>query len=352
MSDDGHQPRDAAQEETTLKELNRLRNSFQEARAMMLGVELGLFDHLTGGPATVTEIADVLGLELRGAEITLDALTALGYLTKDHVGGYANTSMAETYLVRSSAKSVAHIVGHSANTLRSWAILDTIVRDGFEAARASRESAAAKPLLTDRTANRDFIIGMAEVSRDRVAPVVAQLPLGSARRFVDLGGGPGHYSWEVVQQHPEIEAVLVDLPLTIEVAEEQIAARGLSDRIDTIVCDFYAAESLDPIGPADVVFISQVLHAESPRANRRLLAKVVPHVRSGGFVVVNENLVDDSRTAPKAAALFAMNMLACTPGGRSYTAREIALWLEEAGLEAQPALFIAERTWLIIARKP
>jgi hypothetical protein len=46
-----------------------------------------------------------------------------------------------------------------------------------------------------------------------------------------------------------------------------------------------------------------------------------------------------------------VNMLAGTARGRTFTADEIAGWLREAGFEPQPAIDIAPRTGLVLARK-
>jgi 3-hydroxy-5-methyl-1-naphthoate 3-O-methyltransferase len=45
----------------------------------------------------------------------------------------------------------------------------------------------------------------------------------------------------------------------------------------------------------------------------------------------------DEGTAPRAGAIFAINMLVGTPGGSTYSAAEYAAWLRAAGFaEVQP----------------
>ena len=324
--------------------LRSLSRGFQEARILLTGVEVGLFERLARGPATAVEVARDRDLTLRGTEIVLDALVAMGLVTKND-GVYANTPDADRLLIDGGAESQAHILRHVGHTFRAWAQLDDVVRHGL------RREEQDKATLADPVANRHFILGMAEVSRERVGPIVDLLPLEGARRLVDLGGGPGHYACAAVQRFPELAAAVVDLPLTISVARDHLAAQGLADRIETVVCDFYRADPLDLGGPADVVLISQVLHAEGPDENQALLSRLAPHVRPGGWVVVSENAAGPDRTAPLPAALFAVNMLAGTARGRTYTTDEMAGWLRRAGFEPEAPIAAAERTTVLRARK-
>lgn len=325
--------------------LQRVAQGFQEAKIVMLGCELGLYDRLARSAADTTELARDLGVTARGIEILADALVATGYLTKER-GRYANRPEVDAWLVRGRPGSLAHTMAHRNLTLRNWAQLDEIIRSG----PLRRE--ADKPTLVDPVANRNFILAMAEAGRERVAPLVARLPLATARRMVDLGGGPGHYACEAVRQHPALRATVVDLPLTVAVAREFIASQGLQEQIDTLTCDFFGTPVLDLGGPADVVLVSQVLHAEGPEQNQALLRKLALVLPGGGWVAVSENLVDAERTSPVMGALFAVNMLAGTERGRTYTEAEISGWLRAAGFEPRPVERIAERTSLILARRP
>jgi hypothetical protein len=100
------------------------------------------------------------------------------------------------------------------------------------------------------------------------------------------------------------------------------------------------------------VWLSQLLHSASAASNRELLARLYRRVASGGRLVVRENTVDDDRSRPAAGALFAVNMLAMTRDGRTWTAAEIASWGEEAGFVAEGDERVEERSHLIVLRRP
>ncbi len=334
-----------ATEEPLVSRIMKLRTSWQEMKILMAGAELGVYDRLAQGPADVAGLARDLGLTERGIEILADALVATKYLTKND-GRYANSPEADRIFVRDRPGSIAHALGHGNDMFRAWAQLEETIRHGL------RRPEKDKQTLSDATSNRNFILAMAEASRERVAPVLDLLPIAEARRFCDLGGGPGQFACEAARRNPELEVVLVDFPVTVEVAREQIAKAGLEDRVTTRASNFYEADELDLGGPVDVVFISQVMHVEGPEQNRALLRKLAPHVRAGGTIAISENLVDEHRTSPLPAALFAVNMLADTQRGRTYTAAEIATWLAEAGFEPEPPVEAAERAWVVLGRKP
>ncbi len=325
--------------------INRVTNGFMEAKIVMAGVELRLYDRLSEGAATADELSADLAITRRGIEILADALTALGYLAKAD-GRYANVEGTERYLVRGKSGSFAFITGHRNHMYGGWGALEEVIRHG------KKERERDKPTLADVETNRNFILGMAEVSRERLGAILDRLPLDGAKLFVDLGGGPAHYGCEVVRRHPGLRALQLDLPLTTEVAREYIAEQGLADRIEARVVDFYAEDSFEIDPKADVLLISQVLHAEGEEENRSLLRKVFACVRPGGWVAIVENPVDEGRTSPVPGAMFAVNMLASTARGRTYTEGEMASWLEEAGFEPRPGELVAPRTLLILARRP
>ncbi len=334
----GQQPGRAM--ERRIAELSR---GYQEFKVVAAGVTLGLFEALREGPRGAAAMAEELGLAERGLEILADALTALGYLRKEGAR-YSLPPEARDLLLAEGRASMVNALTHRNRGFSTWAGLEAAVRRG--GGIPDRERAT----LRDRAANRAFILAMAEVSRGRVDRVLDALPLDGVRLMVDLGGGPGHYACGLVHRLPEARALVVDLPLTVEVAEEYVATQGLTDRVGTRVCDFYGADALDLGEPADLVLISQVLHAEGPEQNRALLAKVRDATAAGGWVAIAENLVDESRTSPMTAAMFAVNMLVSTERGRTYTLGEVTGWLSAAGFRPAGHTRIDDRTCVVLGQ--
>jgi hypothetical protein len=61
--------------------------------------------------------------------------------------------------------------------------------------------------------------------------------------------------------------------------------------------------------------------------------------------------VDEDRTSPPFAALFALNMLVGTEAGDTYTESEVRGWMEGAGLSGITRTDTEYDTTLIVGRK-
>ena len=325
-------------------DIRALSNGYQGAAVLFAALELGLFEALEKGSYEAAELASQLGLELRGIEVILDALVTLTLLHKEG-GRYSNSEEASRFLLEAAPQSLVAILKHRALVARRWMRLAETVKRGLPVDEGPS-------VLRDEAANRSFIKGMAQASRSRIAPVLAQLPLAEVEVMVDIGGGPAVYLCEALRGRPKMRGILVDLPLTLGVAAEEIEARGMTGRIDLVACDFYH-EPLSLQAQADLVLVSQVLHAEGPKENQALLQRIARIVAPGGHLAVVENMVQHhDRSRPAAGALFAVNMLAGTERGRTYSAEEISQWMEAAGLEVGPCQEISERTQMVVGGKP
>jgi hypothetical protein len=82
----------------------------------------------------------------------------------------------------------------------------------------------------------------------------------------------------------------------------------------------------------DLVLMSNIVHEYPPDHNRLLISRACRAMNDRGQLVINDLVLDPSRTSPEMPALFALEMLMNTAGGRTYTEREIVSWMEGAGL--------------------
>jgi cyclopropane fatty-acyl-phospholipid synthase-like methyltransferase len=164
----------------------------------------------------------------------------------------------------------------------------------------------------------------------QLAPRIAQnLDLEGKRKLLDLGGGPGTYAIHFCRQHPELTAVVYDLPTTREFAERTIASFGLSDRVTFVPGDF----DLDSVPTGfDIAWLSHILHGEGPQGCATILRKGVAALEPGGILLVQEFILNDPKDGPLFPALFSMNMLLNTDSGQAYSQQELAGMMAAAGL--------------------
>ena len=142
--------------------------------------------------------------------------------------------------------------------------------------------------------------------------------------------------------------VVFDLPDVVPLTGNYVHEAGLSARITTTAGDY----TTDELGhDFDLAFLSAIIHANSADANVELVKKCRRALRAGGRIVVQEFVIDDTRTSPPFGALFALNMLVATAAGDTYTEAEIRRWLSAASFGDTQRIDppIAETT-LLVAR--
>jgi hypothetical protein len=81
----------------------------------------------------------------------------------------------------------------------------------------------------------------------------------------------------------------------------------------------------------DLILISAICHMFSPQQNRELLQRAYSGLAAKGQIVVQDFILEANQTAPRAAALFSLNMLVGTKAGSSYSEAEFASWLRGVG---------------------
>src|SRR5215813_6532883 len=87
----------------TADRIGKIGHAFQEAKALLSAVELGVFTVLSEGPLDRTALTQRLGINGRGARDFFDALVALGLLDRDDDSHYANAVDAGLYLDRNKS---------------------------------------------------------------------------------------------------------------------------------------------------------------------------------------------------------------------------------------------------------
>jgi hypothetical protein len=113
---------------------------------------------------------------------------------------------------------------------------------------------------------------------------------------------------------------------------------------DILKVDFGSGHSVATLG--------HILHSEGRERSRQLLRKVFRALEPGGTIVIAEFVVNDDRTGPPNALIFAVNMLVATDAGDTFTFKEMSDWLREAGFEQPRKLNVAGPSPLILATKP
>lgn len=303
----------------SFSDLMQSMRSFQESRLLLTAVELDVFTAVgAGAPAPVA--AERMGTNARATETLLNALVAVGALTKRD-GIFRNTPDTARYLVEGSPYDARPALMHTVNMWRSWSSLTDSVQIGT----------AAEPPALERNDSRrieSFIAAMHRNAEMTAREVVQAVGAGEVRRMLDVGGGSGAYSIAFAKANPKLSADVLDLASVVPIAQKHIAAAGLADRIATRTGDL----TTDDLGRNyDLVLLSAICHMLGPQENLDLFRRSWGALASGGRLVIRDFVLDPDKTSPKAAALFAVHMLVNTRGGSTYSEDEYRSWLAEAG---------------------
>ena len=293
---------------------------------LQAAVNLDLFTKLDRAPdksLTVAELAAALDCDTRATSMLTTALTAMNLLELDG-SRLLITETSSRYLSADSEDYQGLTVKHMNNIMHGWINLDKSVRTGTPADDFL-------PITTEDESEREaFLMAMFNIARQQADLVAGAFNLTGSRRLLDLGGGPGTYAIYFCRHNPDLQAVVFDRPATESFARATIKRFELTNRVDFVGGDFTTDELP---GNFDAVWLSQVLHGESPEQAARLVRRAADTMVPGGVMGVQEFILDDDRRGPSQPALFALNMLLQTPGGQSYTQREIINMMTGSGLK-------------------
>jgi hypothetical protein len=319
---------------------------FQAAKMLEAAVDLGLFDFLEE-PQSAVEIAARLQADARATGIFLNGLAALGLLVKG-VDYFQNSEPASRYLVQGKEDYRGAIIKHMEHTWkRGWEDLKETVLVGHPPKVDPEKWVDSRP-ERDEDEVRAFIWGMHAIARDLAPMVAAKLDLAGVRRLLDMGGGPATYAITFAQANRELAATVFDLPMPIEIARENIAKHGLTDRVNTLAGNFLK----DDIGTGyDFIWVSQILHSHDEGQCKFIIGKAVAALIRGGTLAIQDFYLNPDGASPTGAAMFGVHMLAVTPRGRAYTFGEVAEWMKEAGLTPPEFIQSGMDASILIAQK-
>lgn len=331
-----HQDTEIAQMQNHLQ---RIANGFRSAILLLTANQLNLFTELSGKWESAEQVARRLHLDPRATGIFLNALTALGFLEKRD-GAYSNAEISDTLLVAGKAYYQGDILKHNLNLWQRWSKIEVVLRTGLPARESMKRRSDAEL--------RSFILGMANLAKSVADLLWEKAELKDPRRLLDLGGGPGTYSFAACRRYPGLSAVVYDLPEVEAIFHEQCAFHRFDDRVRFHAGDFLMDEI--PRG-FDVVLLSSIIHSLGEAENQQLFSKIAGSITPGGTIIVKDFYISEDGTQPLHAALFAVNMLVGTQAGTCYTRSTVETWLQGSEFRSVRFLELNEQSGLILAEK-
>jgi hypothetical protein len=322
-------------------------------QTLSAAVQLDLFSLLAKeGPLTLPALAGRLGLAEKPARILLLGCAALGLLHKEG-DAYRNSPPAQQLLNRAAPGNLVPIVEwqHFINYRPMYFFAEALKANrnvGLEVLDGPGQTLYER-LTRHPRLEQIFQEAMKAISVQANATLAAEVDLSHVRHLVDVGGGNGTNIIALARKYPGLRASVFDSPTVCEIARRNIAAHGLSDRLDAVPGDCFA----DPFpAGADCLLFAHFFTIWSEEKDRLLLRRCFEALPPGGTVVLFQMLQNDDGTGPLTAAMGSPYFLTLATGeGMLYTGREYETWMREAGFTAVTTQRLPRDHGAVIGRK-
>jgi SAM-dependent methyltransferase len=329
-----------AKEITSPGQLMEMVSAFRISRIILSAFELDIFTILKHQALTSAEAAAKLKMDPRSTDRFMNAVVAIGLLNKTG-GRFRNTAFSAKYLVRGEPDCLESL-GHQNNVWRTWNTLTEAVRQGKSVAVdepiGDREDAWLEP----------FIAAMHVRGVPQSREIADMLDFSGVKSILDVGGGSGAFTFEFLRRCENAKGVVFDLPAVVPITQKYIAKAGMENNVTTLPGDYLK----DEFGSGyDLIFVSAVIHINSPEENEKLVRKCADALNPDGQLVILDHLMNDDRTEPTVGAIFALNMLVGTFHGDTYTENQVRNWMAEAGLKNLTRKDSKQGTSLLTGRK-
>ena len=322
--------------------INDLSYGYWKAQALFVANDLDMFTLIGERGKSSKVISKKLGTDLRATEMLLNALVSLKLLSKSKEI-FSNKAISRRCLSKNGLAYQGDRIKHFHNMWEYWSGLGTAVKSGKPTAFYNSKKGVDKQRL------REFISAMHNTATVQADELYTKLQIKERSRLLDLAGGQGSYSVKFAKKNRNLKAVVFDLPDVIKITREHIKESGMSGQVT-----IKAGNCLeDDLGKElyDIVLVSHLLHAYDASENQKIFKKCWDSLMKDGIVVIQEFILNPSKTMPLFGTLFSLNMLMGTQGGSSYSAVEMQEWLKKAGFKKLRRIDLSMDSGLIIGSK-
>jgi SAM-dependent methyltransferase len=299
-------------------------NAYQQTEGLKAAIELEVFTAIGEGNTTAPEIAKRCATSERGVRILCDFLCIMGFLTKEE-NRYSLTADSAMFLDK---RSPAYLGG-----VTEFMLSPMLIDPFRNFADAVRKGGTTMPDGGTVAPDNPIWVKFARAMAPMMA-LPAQLmtklvdPAGDRKlKILDIAAGHGLYGIEFAKNNPQANVVALDWANVLEVAKENAAAAGVSDRYATVEG---SAFDVDYGSGYDLILLTNFLHHFDPPTNEMLLRKVHAALAEGGRAITLEFIPNDDRISPPEAS-FSVQMLGGTEGGDAYTFAELERMFTNAG---------------------
>lgn len=294
-------------------------SAMMAAKIVSAAVELGIADILGEASLTIEEVIRKTGAHGPSLRRLLRALVGLGVVEENGPGHYALTEFGR--LLRPDVPgSVGRLMMArcAPEFWRSWGELVGSIRTG----QSGWALAHGMPWLDYYQDHPDqwavFNAHMGQHTRDVAPGIIEAYDFARFQTIVDVGGGDGTLTAEILRAYPGLQGVVFDLPQVVSSAPAVLAEAGVGDRADAVAGDFFASV---PEG-ADAYLMKFILHDWEDQRAIEILQNCRTAMPGNGRVLIVERVIPEPVTAADAQDLLYDIFMLVATGGKERTTQE------------------------------
>jgi O-methyltransferase domain/Dimerisation domain len=296
------------------------------SRTVYLAAKLKLADAVGDNGATLPDIATKTGT--RPAELArlMRALASHGFFKREADGRFVQTPLSDTLRTGTpgSMRGLAEAeLGH--DHYESWGDAESCLRQGGTAFERLYNMPVWRYYADNPAAEALFGEAMTNFTAIANSGILGSYTFKPSRKVVDVGGGYGQFLASILDQQPEANGVLFDLPTLTSDVVKKGALASYDSRVKISGGDFF--ESV-PAG-GDLYLLKFILHDWDDEHSVKILRNVRRAITGDGKLAVVE-IVLPPHNEPHIGPLIDLNMMVMT-GGNERTENEYRDLLADAG---------------------
>lgn len=312
-------------------------SGFMRAQHLFVAAEIGVFEQLVDGPATLEELVQRTHTPARGLRIILNAVLAMGLL-EHSAGRYRNGPVAASYLGGVHSQDLRAFLRYWARiSYPLWMKLEASVRSGEGSFRPAPDQE-----------NLDLLFEATQaIAPENAEAIAAVYDFTSCRSVVHVGADNAVHLRTILSRHPQVKGCLFSDADVVRRVRSYAREGSVESRIQL--------RSGDPFqdrlpGGHDLVLLTNVLQRYGPELSVELLHRLRDASSAGCRLLLSNVWTDASQTQPEFAAIMAGELLITTESGGVVPEPEVRTWLQDAGwqflerrtLVGPPSLIVAE----------
>lgn len=326
----------------TKDDVHEMMGAYLQSAALNAALELGLFWLLADGRRSLASISQEMNIPEKRCRYWLGILAGMNLLRQDG-DGYDLSPVARKAIVNTYSRD-------------AWKMLALDAWDNFEESlrlgqRVSQSGSDRKPFPSyvqkmdaDLGRARLFTKMLFELHSPLAQDIADALHLNGARTLLDVGGGSGVVSLTLLRRHPELAAVVVDIPNVCTAGREIADKVPEGDRISYHPADFTSEEL-----PTD---FDIVLYCDVAQFDDSLLARLARSLNEGGRLVIVNHWFDRGQEETVGRLGYLLTTSLSDPDFSLRTLEDIQGSLAQAGLAVEPIRELPYKNWkMIVARK-